>query len=63
MGAVTRPAPSVERAHAPERSREEVLAELERVVSRAKSGWSGWGEGPQPVAPVTDDLLPKRRKR
>jgi hypothetical protein len=60
MGTDANAAPNVERRPEPARSREEVLAELERVVERAKSDWGDWG---RPGTTVTDDLLPNRRKR
>jgi hypothetical protein len=60
MEQVTRPEPTADRRPAPERelSREELVAELERVVSRAKTDSHEWQ---QRAGAVTDDLLPTRR--
>jgi hypothetical protein len=61
MESVTRPEPTAAEAPAPERelSREELVAELERVVSQAKTDSKRWE---QRAGAVTDDLLPSRRR-
>jgi hypothetical protein len=61
MESVTRPEPTAAAARAPERelSREELVAELERVVSQAKTDSKRWE---QRAGAVTDDLLPSRRR-
>ncbi len=58
MESVTPTEPSVDRPPTGGLSRAELVAELEQIVSRAKSDPQDWHER---AGTVSDDLLPNRR--